>query len=108
MALFVLFAAASFIYVIGNLFDTSFDMPKISYGPLSKVGNLRLEDGKFCWNSVRNATCYVVEADGKKFTVSSNEWRPEGDVTFVRVKAVDATNKYKSSDWSVFDASALD
>lgn len=108
MALFVLFAAAAFVYVIGNMFNVPIEMPRVSYGSLDSVGNLRFEDGKFVWSSVRNATCYVVEAEGVKFTVNANEWSPQGDVSDLRVKAVDTTGRYGASDWSYFDATTPD
>ena len=108
MILFIAFVAASFIYVIHDLFD----VPSVNFthtaSRLSDVSNLRRQAGNlFAWNAVKNATYYIVEADGMQFTVEDCQWLcpDELNADFIRVKAVDASGRHGDSGWSYCDVS---
>ncbi len=110
--LFIAFVAASFIYVVHGLFDVPrVNITHVSGNRLSNVGNVRYlkESNMLAWDAVKNATCYVVEINGKQFTVQECQWLcpDEPNVDFIRVKAVDASGRRGDSGWSYCDVSSF-
>ncbi len=111
MILFIALVAASFIYVVHGLFD----VPRVSFthvaSRLSNVSNVTYRKGNlFAWDAVKNATYYVVEANGTQFVVEECQWRcpDELNVDLIRVKAVDASGRHGESGWSYCDVSSFD
>ena len=108
MILFVAFVAFAFIYVFHGMFD----VPSINFShtasKLGDVSNIRRQaDNLFAWDAVKNATYYVVEANGTQFIVDKCQWLcpDEMNVDIIRVKAVDASGRHGDSDWSYCDVS---
>lgn len=107
MMLFVALVAASFIYVANSLFN----VPHINVAPvasrLSAVDNIRRQGDLVTWDAVKNASYYIVEANGEQFFVEDCRWSCLDDPgASIRIKAVDSSGRRGDSAWSYFNASS--